>query len=72
MIIYNVEPLEEAFPPTRLWHRDGQRDEIAFCLKPALKNRSIRNLYIHGPPELERLALLSGSSRIILKILQHM
>jgi len=50
MIIHNVEPLEEAFPPTRLWHRDGQRDEIAFCLKPALKKKRIRNLYLHGPP----------------------
>jgi len=50
IIIHNVEPLEEAFPPTRLWHRDGQRDEIAFCLKPALKKKRIRNLYLHGPP----------------------
>ena len=58
VIIHNVEPLEEAFPPTRLWHRDGQRDEIAFYLKPALKNRPIRNLYIYGPPGTGKTCLI--------------
>lgn len=58
VIIYNVEPLEEAFIPTRLFHRDGQRDEIIFYLRPALKGKPIRNLYIFGPPGTGKTVLI--------------
>jgi len=57
-IIYNEQPLEESFPPTRLLHRDGQRDEIVRCLKPALKGRKINNLYLYGAPGTGKTALI--------------
>ena len=48
-IIVNELPLTEAFILTRLLHRDGQLKELERCLKPALKNRSIENIFIVGP-----------------------
>jgi len=47
-IIVNEEALTEAFVPTRLLHREGQIREIERCLKPALKNRSIENIFLMG------------------------
>ncbi|MFH8119674.1 MAG: AAA family ATPase [Candidatus Aenigmatarchaeota archaeon] len=49
MIIHNAEPLEDAFVPTRLLQRDGQKDEIVRCLSPALKKKRITNIYLWGP-----------------------
>jgi cell division control protein 6 len=40
--------LTEAFVPTRLLHREGQIRELERCLKPALKNRSIENIFLMG------------------------
>ncbi|MEM2742192.1 MAG: AAA family ATPase [Nitrososphaeria archaeon] len=48
-IIYNDLPLTEAFIPTRLLHREGQLRELERCLKPALHNRSIENVFLVGP-----------------------
>lgn len=47
-IIVNEEALTEAFVPTRLFHREGQVRELERCLKPALKNRSIENIFLMG------------------------
>jgi len=47
-IIVNEEDLTEAFVPTRLLHREGQVRELERCLKPALKNRSIENIFLMG------------------------
>jgi len=48
-IIYNELPLTEAFVPTRLLHREGQLRELERCLKPALYNKSIENVFLVGP-----------------------
>jgi len=48
-IILNELPLTEAFIPTRLLHREGQLKEIERCLKPALRNRNIENVFLVGP-----------------------
>lgn len=47
-IIINELPLTEVFIPTRLLYREGQVEELARCLKPALKNRSIQNVFLVG------------------------
>jgi cell division control protein 6 len=47
-IIVNEEALTEGFVPTRLLHREGQIRELERCLKPALKNRSIENIFLIG------------------------
>jgi len=57
-IIFNVEPLEDAFVPTRLLHRDGQKDEIVRCLEPALKGKSITNIYLCGSSGTGKTALI--------------
>ena len=49
LIIYNDLPLTEAFIPTRVLHREGQLKELERCLKPALYNRSIENVFLVGP-----------------------
>ncbi|MEM3061664.1 MAG: AAA family ATPase [Candidatus Bathyarchaeia archaeon] len=48
-IIYNELPLTEAFIPTRLLHREGQLRELERCLRPALYNKSIENVFLVGP-----------------------
>lgn len=48
-IIVNELPLTEAFIPTRLLHREGQLKEIVRCLKPALRKRSVENIFLIGP-----------------------
>lgn len=48
-IIVNELPLTETFIPTRLLHREGQLRELERCLKPALHNRSVDNLFLVGP-----------------------
>jgi len=47
-IIFNELPLTEVFIPTRLLFREGQVQELARCLKPALKNKSIQNVFLVG------------------------
>jgi orc1/cdc6 family replication initiation protein len=48
-IIFNELPLTEVFIPTRLLHREGQLRELERCLKPALHNRLIENVFLVGP-----------------------
>jgi len=48
-IIFNELPLTEAFIPTRLLHREGQLRELERCLKPALRNKTIENVFLVGP-----------------------
>lgn len=57
-ILYNSEVLDDAFPPTRLLHRDGQLSDIRSCLSPALKSKSISNIYIWGPPGTGKTVLM--------------
>jgi cell division control protein 6 len=49
LIIFNELPLMEAFIPTKLLHREDQLREIERCLKPALKNKAMENLFLIGP-----------------------
>ena len=48
-ILINEDALTEAFVPTRLLHREGQVRELERCLSPALKNRSVENIFLMGP-----------------------
>jgi orc1/cdc6 family replication initiation protein len=48
-IIFNELPLTEVFIPTRLLHREGQLRELERCLKPALRKKSIENVFLVGP-----------------------
>lgn len=47
-ILVNENVLTETFVPSRLFHREGQIREIERCLKPALKNRRIENIFLLG------------------------
>jgi cell division control protein 6 len=49
-ILVDETVFDEAFIPERLVARKGQIEEIARCLKPAKVGKSIKNLYIYGPP----------------------
>lgn len=49
-ILSDEEVFNETFIPQRLVCREGQIKEIARCLAPARSGKSIRNLFIHGPP----------------------
>lgn len=47
-ILINEDVLTETFVPSRLFHREGQIREIERCLKPALKNKRIENIFLLG------------------------
>lgn len=47
-VLINEDALTEAFVPTRLLHREGQIRELERCLSPALKNRSIEDIFLMG------------------------
>lgn len=49
-ILVDESVFDETFIPERLVSRKGQIEEIARCLKPAKIGKSIKNLYIYGPP----------------------
>src|SRR2546426_9936385 len=49
-ILVDESVFDETFIPERLISREGQIEEIARCLKPARVGKSIKNLYIYGPP----------------------
>lgn len=48
-ILANEEALAESFLPTHILHRENVVKEIARCLFPALRNKSVNNLFIVGP-----------------------
>lgn len=48
-IVFNELPLTEAFIPTRLLHREGQLRELERCLRPALRKKSVENVFLVGP-----------------------
>src|SRR2546426_805080 len=50
LILVDESVFDETFIPERLVSRRGQIEEIARCLKPAKVGKSIKNLYIYGPP----------------------
>jgi orc1/cdc6 family replication initiation protein len=49
-ILLDESVFDETFIPERIVSRKGQIEEIARCLKPAKVGKSIKNLYIYGPP----------------------
>jgi orc1/cdc6 family replication initiation protein len=49
-ILLDESIFDETFIPERLVARKGQIEEIARCLKPAKSGKSIKNLYVYGPP----------------------
>ncbi|MFH1433033.1 MAG: AAA family ATPase [archaeon] len=57
-IIRNEEPLTEVFAPTRLVHREGQRDYLASCLKPVVLGRMMRNVFLFGPTGVGKTSLV--------------
>ena len=48
LIIRNETYLMEDFVPEEITHRDGQKQEIANSLKPAIVGRTPRNLFLYG------------------------
>jgi len=48
-IIRNESVLLETFIPRRLFHRDGQLEALASCLRPVVKGRRPRNAFLYGP-----------------------
>ncbi len=57
-VIRNEEPLTEVFAPTRLFHREGQRDYLASCLKPVVVGRMPRNVFLFGPTGVGKTSLV--------------
>lgn len=57
-IIKNEESLTEVFSPTRLLHREGQRDYLASCLKPVVLGRMPRNVFLFGPTGVGKTSLV--------------
>ena len=48
-IIRDESALLEIFIPRRLFHRDGQLEALASCLRPVVKGRRPRNAFLYGP-----------------------
>lgn len=49
-ILLDETVFDETFVPEKLTGREGQVEQIAKCLKPAAVGKSIKSLYIFGPP----------------------
>lgn len=56
-ILTNEDALTEAFVPTRVLHREGQLRKLERCLKPALYNKSIQNVFLVGAPGTGKTAI---------------
>ncbi len=50
MIIANESVLLETHQPEDILHRDGQKQVLIGCVKPASSGKRIRNVFIYGPP----------------------
>ena len=48
-LIRDEQPLVEYFIPENVSHRDGQKQELAECLRPVTVNRKPRNAFLYGP-----------------------
>jgi cell division control protein 6 len=56
-IVFNELPLTEAFIPTGLLHREDQLKELERCLKPALRNKLIEDVFLVGPSGIGKTTL---------------
>ena len=59
IIIKEEKYLSEDFAPEEILHRDGQKQEIANSLKPAIIGRSPRNIFIYGPTGTGKTSLIN-------------
>ncbi len=48
-VIRDEAALLDAYAPDRIEHRDGQKQQLAACLRPVTLNRRPRNAFIYGP-----------------------
>lgn len=48
-LIRDEQPLLEYFIPENVSHRDGQKQELANCLRPVTVNKKPRNAFLYGP-----------------------
>jgi len=48
-ILKDETPLLEQFIPENILHREGQKQEIANCMRPVTLNRKPRNSFLYGP-----------------------
>ncbi len=56
-IIRDEAVLLETFIPRRLFHREGQLEALASCLRPVVKGRRPRNAFLYGPPGTGKTAM---------------
>jgi len=49
--------LDPEFLPARMPHREGQIDEIAKCIRPALRGSRPENMFVSGPPGVGKTAV---------------
>lgn len=49
-IIANESVLLEQHMPEDILHREGQKQVLAECIKPASSGKRIRNVFLYGPP----------------------
>ncbi len=66
-IISNESVLLENHSPEDILHRDGQKQFLAECIKPASLGRKLRNVFLYGPPGTGKTLL----SRWIMSELEH-
>ncbi|MBI4174407.1 MAG: AAA family ATPase [Candidatus Aenigmarchaeota archaeon] len=50
IIIANESVLLETHQPEDILHRDGQKQVLAECIRPASSGKRIRNVFLYGPP----------------------
>ena len=48
-LIKDEQPFLEYFVPESIGHREGQKQELAECLRPVTVNRKPRNTFLYGP-----------------------
>ncbi len=49
VLIRDEQPLLEYFIPENIMHREGQKQELAECLRPVTVGRKPRNAFLYGP-----------------------
>jgi len=48
-VLKDEAALLEVYSPERIEHRDGQKQQLASCLRPVTLNRRPRNAFLYGP-----------------------